>query len=123
PLDPSESNTILDFGKRLTPPRAEYNSLVARIADGLDRELLVGRLQLLQAGDVRLRRREPLEQHRQAGVDAVYVVGGAFHPAILPRDDLISNSQHHDTALEPTTIQRVRSGGANVFFPWGANRP
>ena len=59
------------------------DGLVARLADGVDRELLVGRLQLLQAGDVRLRRREPVEQHGQAAVDAVDVVGGDLHAGFL----------------------------------------
>jgi hypothetical protein len=56
---------------------------LARVADGVDRKLLVDRLQLLQAGDVGLRGCEPVKEHGEAGVDAVDVVGGDFHGAIL----------------------------------------
>ena len=48
-----------------------------------DRKRLVGALQFLQADDVRLFAVEPFDQARQAGADAVDVVGGELHALAL----------------------------------------
>jgi hypothetical protein len=42
-------------------------------------KLLVRRLQFLQADDIRLRLGKPAQQHLEAAVDAVDVVGGELH--------------------------------------------
>src|SRR5262249_149388 len=79
PLAPGEDGDAVP-GLLAVPDR-----LVAGLADGLGRELLVDRLQLLKAGDVRLRGREPVEKDGQPCADAVDVVGGDLHADILPR--------------------------------------
>jgi hypothetical protein len=54
---------------------------IAGLTDRRLRKLLLRRLQLLQANDVRLSPREPAQQHGQAPVHAVDVVGGDSHAA------------------------------------------
>jgi hypothetical protein len=48
-------------------------------ADSVDREFLIGRLQLLEAGDVRLGLPEPIQEDWQTCVDAVDIEGCDFH--------------------------------------------
>lgn len=61
------------------------NGAVPSLADGLDRKLLVGRFQFLEAHDVVVGGRQPFEEHRQPTVDAVHIEGGdANHPPVWP---------------------------------------
>src|SRR2546423_10588860 len=52
---------------------------VPGIADRRLRKFLLRRLQLLQADDVRPGLRQPAQQHRQAAIDAIDVVGRDLH--------------------------------------------
>src|SRR5690606_24902282 len=53
--------------------------LITRVTDRFLREALLRRLQLLKDNDVRLGKVQPAEQHWQAAVDAIHIVGGDFH--------------------------------------------
>jgi len=53
--------------------------VIARLADRIDGKFHVGRLELLQAGDVGPRRLEPLQQVRQPPVHVVDVEGRDLH--------------------------------------------
>ena len=61
---------------------------VTGIADRCRREFLVGRLQLLQAGDIRRGVPQPIEQIGEASVDAVDVVGRDPHASPSPHREL-----------------------------------
>lgn len=49
---------------------------VPRLADRLGRKFLVGRFQFLEADDVVVGSREPLEEHGQPAIDAVHIESG-----------------------------------------------
>src|SRR5262245_58439598 len=51
----------------------------ARLPNGVDGKPLLRRLQFLQAEDVRLRLSQPSQEHREAPIDAVDVVGSDNH--------------------------------------------
>src|SRR5690242_17131253 len=70
---------------------------VAHVGNRLLGELLLRRLQLLQADRVRLGLLQPAQQHRQAAVDAVDVVGGDLHPAL----------HHAGTRTQPSISRRA----------------
>src|SRR5690242_15960141 len=53
--------------------------IIAKAADRLFGKLLVGRLQFLEAHDVGLGLFEPPEQHRQAPVYTIHIVGRDLH--------------------------------------------
>src|SRR4051794_32686569 len=57
----------------------EPDCVVAEIADRLFGKLLLRRLQLLQADNVRLRFLEPAQEDRQPAVHAVHIVGCDLH--------------------------------------------
>jgi hypothetical protein len=52
---------------------------VSGLSNISDREVLLGRLQFLQAYNIRLRLLEPSQKHRQSAVDPVHVIGREFH--------------------------------------------
>ena len=53
---------------------------IAKCGDGSSGKTLVGRLQLLQANDMRTLLVEPAHEHGQTTVDAVNVIGCDLHP-------------------------------------------
>src|SRR3546814_5666282 len=59
------------------------DAAIADVANVLFRKCLIGRLEFLQAGDVRLRLRQPFQQARQAGLDPVDVVCRYAHNLCL----------------------------------------
>src|SRR5436309_13006399 len=56
---------------------------VSSIADRRLRKVLLRRLQLLQADDVRPGLRQPAQQHRQTAIDAIGVVGRDLHSRFM----------------------------------------
>src|SRR5437764_12905636 len=69
---------------------------VSGIADRRLRKFLLRRLQLLQADDVRPGLRQPAQQHRQAAIDAIDVVGRDLHSRFMndarpPREPPVAN--------------------------------
>src|SRR5262249_22289627 len=64
-------------------PLAAPDRAVARLLDGRARKFGILGLELLQADDVGLRRRQPVEQVGKPLVDVVDVEGRDFHPVRL----------------------------------------
>ena len=93
---------------------------IARRRDGGLGEALVRRLQLLQAGDVRLCLLEPGEQVGEPAVDAVHVEGGDLHAATMhdragkSRGGRPRRDGDHVTAPVKSTIVELRLGRSRM---------
>ena len=97
------------------------DGLVAGVAQGRFGEVLLRRLQLLQAGDVGLRFLQPLQQGRQAAVDAVDVEGGDAHGASAKWEHAHSDRRRagHATRMAGRNDQKFHSLAKNerIFHP------
>src|SRR5690606_27514080 len=84
---------------------------VAEVADRSLGELLVGRLELLQADDLGPAQLEPAQQHRQPSVDAVDVVGGDFHPPSKRLPPRVGSASWKPRANPHLTARKDRDNG------------
>src|SRR5207248_611685 len=85
----------------------------ARRLDVTDRQLVVGALQFLQAGDVGLLAPEPFEEPRHARADSVDVERGQFHGSGFSVTRGIGHPGPNPGSARPT-----RSDGALLSPPW-----
>jgi hypothetical protein len=94
---------------------------VSGLFQRLFRETVVGTLELLQTGDIRLGRLEPFEQDRQSAIDAVHVEGGDAHPVRTPQHarSCPVTAPWRDDFTQPIQLTWVKLGFTKVNVGWG----